>query len=53
MSKQRSENYSQTEIDGYLIMTHSSTEAKRDKLLEIASALKIGVTVDIVPAKGA
>lgn len=49
VSKQRSENYNQTEIDGYLVMTHSSTEAKRDKLLEITEALSTEVTVDVVP----
>jgi hypothetical protein len=52
VSKERSENYSQTEVDGYLVMTHSSTEAKREKLLEIASALKVELSVDVVPAKG-
>ena len=50
ISKRRSEQYSQTEIDGWLIMTHSSTEAKRDQLLKIAASLKEGVTVDVVPA---
>ena len=53
VSQQRSETYSQTEIDGYLIMTHSSTEAKRDKLLEISKALQEKLSVDIVPAKEA
>ena len=53
ISQQHSETYSQTEIDGFLIMTHSSTEAKRDKLLEISKALHIKLTVDIVPAKEA
>ena len=50
VSKQHSEQYSQTEIDGYLVMTHSSTEAKRDQLLKIAAVLKETVTVDVVPA---
>ncbi len=48
VSRQRSENYTQTEIDDYLIMTHSSTEAKRDKLYEIAAALSTKITIDIV-----
>jgi hypothetical protein len=51
ISKHPSKHYSQTEVDGYLIMTHSSTEAKRDKLLEIAKALKYEISVDIVPTK--
>ena len=51
ISKQRSETYSQTDIDGYLVMTHSNTEAKREKLLEIASALRVSLTVDVIPAK--
>lgn len=51
VSKQRSENYNQTEIDGWLIMTHSSTEAKRDKLLEIAAALGTVIGVDVVPTR--
>lgn len=50
ISKQHSEQYTQTPIDDYLVMTHSSTEAKREKLLEIASALKVKLTVDTVPA---
>ncbi|MFM2275236.1 MAG: hypothetical protein RL211_1108 [Pseudomonadota bacterium] len=52
VSKQKSENYSQTAIDEYLIMTHSNTEQKREKLLEIARALNVALTVDVVPAKG-
>ena len=52
VSKQRSTaTYSQTEIDGYWVMTHSSTEDKRKKLMEIASALNIQLYVDIIPAK--
>jgi hypothetical protein len=51
VSKQRSASYNQTEIDGYLVMTHSNTEDKRRQLLEIASALKVGLSVDVVPAK--
>ena len=50
VSQQHSETYSQTEIDGFLVMTHSSTEAKREQLLKIAMALKERVTVDVVPA---
>jgi hypothetical protein len=42
------EKYNQTEIDGYYVMTHSSTQAKRDKLLEIAGALSEKVIVNIV-----
>ena len=52
VSKQKSDHYPQMEIDGYLIMTHSSTESKREKLLEISKALNIPITVDVVPAKG-
>ncbi len=50
VSKQQSESYTQTPLDSYLVMTHSSTEAKRDQLLKIASALKEKISVDIVPA---
>jgi hypothetical protein len=50
ISKQRSYMYSQTEIDGYLIMTHSSTEAKRSQILKIAEMLNESVSVDVVPA---
>jgi hypothetical protein len=50
VSKQKSANYSQTEIDGYLVMTHSNTEEKRRQLLEVASALDIRLSVDVVPA---
>lgn len=50
VSKQRSEKYSQTKIDEYLVLTHSSTEDKRDRLLKIADVLKEKITVDIVPA---
>lgn len=51
VSKQKSATYKQTEIDGYLVMTHSSTEDKRKQLIDIASALKTRLTVDVVPAK--
>jgi len=50
VSKHRSENYSQKKIDGYFVMTHSSTEDKRDLLLKIATELNERITVDIVPA---
>ena len=50
VSKQRSDSYAQTQLDSYLVMTHSSTEAKREQLLKIASALKEKVHVDIVAA---
>lgn len=50
ISKERSESYTQTPLDSYLVMTHSSTESKRDHLLKIASALKEKISVDIVPA---
>lgn len=50
VAKQRSEQYAQTAINGFLIMTHSSTEAKRDQLLKIAQSLNEQLTVDIVPA---
>jgi hypothetical protein len=50
VSKQRSDSYAQTPLDTYLVMTHSSTEAKREQLLKIASALKAKIHVDIVAA---
>ena len=51
VSKQQTQNYShQTNVDGYLVVTHSSTNAKRLKLLEIAASLREKITVDIVPA---
>lgn len=53
VSKQRSAAYKQTEIDGYLVMTHSNTEDKRRQLLEIASALNVELSVDVVPASDA
>lgn len=49
VSKERSEKYAQTEIDGYLVMTHSSTEDKRDQLLKIAAALKEKLTIEVTP----
>ncbi|MDO8457822.1 MAG: hypothetical protein Q7T07_13045 [Burkholderiaceae bacterium] len=49
VSKQRLGKYHQTEIDGYHVSTHSSTDDKRDKLLKIAAALREIITVDIVP----
>lgn len=50
VSKQQSESYTQTLLDSYLVMTHSSTVSKRDQLLKIASALNEKISVDIVPA---
>lgn len=50
VSKERSEKYSQTEIDGYLVMTHSSTEDKRDQLLKIAAALNEQLTIEVIPS---
>ena len=50
VSKDRSDSYSQTALDAYFIMTHSSTESKRDQLLKIAAALNEQISVDIVPA---
>ncbi|MEO9061190.1 MAG: hypothetical protein ABI270_04005 [Nitrosospira sp.] len=50
ISKQRSDSYTQTPLDSYLVMTHSSTQTKRDQLLKIASALKEKISVDIVSA---
>jgi hypothetical protein len=52
ISKTRSE-YSQAEADGYLILTHSSTDEKRDLLLEIASRLRQKIVVEVVPAREA
>jgi len=49
VSKEFSEKYSQTEIDGYQVMTHSSTEDKRDQLLKIAAALKEQLTIEVIP----
>jgi hypothetical protein len=48
VSKQQAEKYNQTEINGYYVMTHSSTQAKRNKLLEIAGALGEKVVVNVV-----
>lgn len=51
VSNQRSKNYNhQTNIDGYLVATTSSTNAKRLKLMEIAASLNEKITVEIVPA---
>jgi len=52
VSKQQSDGYPrQTQLDSYYVITHSSTEAKRDQLLRIASALQESISVDIVPAQ--
>lgn len=51
VSKERSSTYTQTEIDGYLVMTHSNTENKRKQLENIAAQLKVELAVDVVPAK--
>lgn len=50
VSRQHSDNYTQTAIDGYLVMTHSSTESKREQLQTIAAELREHLTVDIVSA---
>lgn len=50
VSHQKSDIYNQTEIDGYYIMTHSNTDAKRNQLLKIAGMLNLRLTVDVVPA---
>jgi hypothetical protein len=50
VSKERSDTYAQTAVDSYWVMTHSSTEAKRDQLMKIAEALKEKIQVDIVSA---
>lgn len=49
VSKQRSDTYTQTEIDSMLVMTHSNTESKREQLLKIARELNEQISVDIVP----
>lgn len=49
VSKQQS-SYTQTPLDSFLVMTHSSTESKRDQLLKIASELNETISADIVPA---
>ena len=48
ISKQKAAGYSQTSLDSYLLMTHSSTEAKREQLLRIAAALGQTINVDVV-----
>ncbi len=50
VSTEKSPTYIQTPVGGYLVMTHSSTQSKRDLLRRIASALNERITVDIVPA---
>ena len=48
VSKHKSNGYSDTEIDGYFIKTHSSTSAKFNLIQKIASALNLNLEVKIV-----
>lgn len=50
ISKQSSKDYTQREIDGYFVMTHSNTQSKRALLLKIAAELREQITVDVVSA---
>lgn len=52
VSKQKAPNYNPAEVDGYWVITHSSTEDKRKQLLDIAAGLKVGLTIDVVPPNG-
>jgi hypothetical protein len=41
--------YNQHELaDGYLILTHSSTDKKKRQLEEISEKLKLGLKVEVV-----
>lgn len=42
-------DYSQTEIDGYFVMTHLSNEDKQKRLLRISSVLNEKLDVKIIP----
>lgn len=53
VSKTKSDSYQQAEADGYLVMTHSSTDEKRDLLLELAAKLGQKIAVEVVPAREA
>lgn len=48
-SKKSLTEYSQTEIDGYFVMTHLSNEDKQKRLLKISDALKEKLDVKIIP----
>ncbi len=50
ISKQKSENYTQSPSGAYLVMTHSNTETKRSLLLKIADGLNEHLAVEVVPA---
>lgn len=50
LSTIKSDTYSQARLDGYWVMTHSSTEYKRQLLHDISSQLGELLAVDIVPA---
>lgn len=52
VSKEKAPKYNSAAVDGYWVMTHSSTEDKRKQLVDIATGLKVGLTVDIVPPNG-
>jgi hypothetical protein len=52
VSKEKAPKYNLAAVDGYWVMTHSSTEDKRKQLVDIAAGLKVGLTVDVVPPNG-
>jgi hypothetical protein len=49
LSRRKVPNYTSTQVDGYWVMTHSSTVDKRKQLLDIAAGLNVELTVDVVP----
>ena len=48
VSKSKSLNYSDTEINGYFIKTHSNTKTKKRTLDDVSEALNCGLTVNIL-----
>lgn len=50
LSTTKSDTYSQARLDSYWVMTHSSTEYKRQLLREMSSRLGEALSVDVIPA---
>ena len=48
VSLEKSRKYNDVKIAGYYVKTHSSTEAKKRQLLEIAAKIGVSVTIEIV-----
>ncbi len=48
ISKVKDDFYNQHEMDGYLILTHSSTIKKRQQIEEISDKLNLGLKIEIV-----